>query len=719
MLNKKNIAIAMTAATAVSAFAPMTTAFAAVVENTQEAEIKAIKEKVYQLYQAKYTNDVNLLLVDTNAGICPYTIKVSDENGENLTAYSNYADFEKALNEVLAKVKQDTNKVIIEYTNNGRKLDDGQIIDAKEIKYTNEITSETVGTKVVDDATDIVGNVKYDTLVDGTKVAKIRISDDTSTGERRYVTVKAGDVKLDLSKAIYRQVNGYFVDKNGNSIEKVPANKVPGAITVSKGVIDGYYIDAKIAVDVADREVEKDVIVKSKTTITNKDYKVSDLYEKSTGRYTTEGNELVKLIQKQLNDSPDLKDVEAYVVKTNGDEIKYDAPNAFDGIRDASTVKNLKLVFQERAKTADKFETVGTVTITGERNASIIDIISKVDDIVASTPVAATNIDVRAGLNRYETAVEASKAGWTNALVGKSGEKAVVLVSGDQKSLVDGLAATPLAASLNDTNEGAPVLLTQKDEVPQVVLDEMKRLGANKVYIVGGESVVSDELENKLQKTYGYGVERIAGKDRYSTSLAVAEKLQDVKGGAKFTDVFVVGGHGEADALSASAVAGIKKSPILLTKSNELTAELKYFLKGNVVDADNDKDVFVVGGNTVVANEVQDEIVSNGLEVQRLAGERRQDTNAAVISRFEDAGALGSAVQTVIMAKSDNKGMVDALAAGALGAKKNAHIVLATEELTYKQEDAIKKVDAEIVNKAYQVGYGVLESVAKFVKGLL
>ena len=320
-------------------------------------------------------------------------------------------------------------------------------------------------------------------------------------------------------------------------------------------------------------------------------------------------------------------------------------------------------------------------------------------------------------MDRYETAIELSKKGWDDKSLNKEGD-AVVLVSGSSDKIVDGLTATPLAASLNNGKK-APVLLTKENEIPTEVIEEIERLGAKKVYIVGG--AVSEAVETTLVKTYKMEVVRLAGEDRYETSLEVAKEMKtttstDLLNG-KFKQVFVVGGKGEADALSASAIAAQRKSPILLTKAGEVDKDLKHFLDVNLDDTEkngtnNDyTDIFVVGGNSSVSDDVLKTFASMEFESERLAGEGRQETNAAVIDRF------ATSVNNIVVAKSNNASLVDALGAGALAAKEGAHIVLATEALTEAQTDALDNVNTTSAKKV-QAGYGIATKVATVIKKL-
>ena len=748
---KKNIAKAMAAATVFTAAAPMANVvFADVIDSNQEQEIKELKAKVLEKFNTKYVADPNLLVggtTDADQKVYKVEITVPGGKAEECT---NYADFEKKFDEAFAKLTSEQ-KITITYTSlkKANVLEDGTVVNAEESKYT-DVHTEVASDSAVNAFANILGfEAKTEKLDDNTKYAKVQISNDTETDEMRFITVKDKDTRLDLSKPKFRVVDGYYVNASGRSIKKYDETVLVNDVLVQElkdlgGVVDGYYsqldqTNTKIL-------VKTDAIVKDKATIENVDYTVADLYEVSTGRFTKTGNELVKLIKSQIkdylagsyNEANDTEHVDIFVNMKNGDRYRFDGTK-FDDLGSSTnltidqmlgkidSIKNVEFGFKTKKKGQDntKWNTVGTVTVTGVRNAGIEKVFYLIKDIATGTQTT-LDIETKAGLDRYETAVEASKA-WTTA-------PNVVLVSGANESLVDGLTATPLAAALD-----APVLLTKKDEIPQVVIDQIKELKTSTVYVVGG--AVSDNVINTLKRVYGLEVVQIAGEDRYETSLKVAEKMiaidkdntnyPTVSGvvnakNQKLDEVFIVGGKGEADALSVSAIAGMKKAPILLTRAGELDKDTKYFLKSNMEDivANDTKytDVYVVGGETSVSNDVQNALVDMKLEVERLAGEGRQETNAKVISRFATDNTLtgtSNSVEKVIVAKSNNAGLVDALAAGALGAKEKAHIVLATNELTEAQEDALVKVDkSKNVSKKIQAGYGIAEAVAKFIKGL-
>lgn len=78
--------------------------------------------------------------------------------------------------------------------------------------------------------------------------------------------------------------------------------------------------------------------------------------------------------------------------------------------------------------------------------------------------------------------------------------------------------------------------------------EELKRLGADKVIIIGGQEAISKQVETSI-RSMNVGVERIQGSDRYATNLEILNKLGSVNG------YFVASGDKFADALSVAPIA--------------------------------------------------------------------------------------------------------------------------------------------------------------------
>lgn len=319
------------------------------------------------------------------------------------------------------------------------------------------------------------------------------------------------------------------------------------------------------------------------------------------------------------------------------------------------------------------FDQTGAM-VTGEQN------IDGIDYSFNENGEAISKWDVIKGNNRFSTATEISKMNYATG-------GTVVLVNGN--AVADGIAATPLAAS-----ENASILLANTNNLPSETANRMKEIAPQKVIIVGGENAVSKALEAKIANDYAVEVQRIAGKDRYATSFEIAKKL--VESGAEINTAYIVAGTGEADALSVASKAGADKQPIILTGKDSIAPEMYTWLKEQ-----NLEDAYFIGGNKVISDNVinsVNEITTNDVTANRIAGNNREETNAKVIEKLYTGG-----FSNVYAAKSNV--LVDALSAGPMAAQRNCPVVLVnTNGLTDAQKNVLSGKYADHV---YQIGGGV------------
>lgn len=319
------------------------------------------------------------------------------------------------------------------------------------------------------------------------------------------------------------------------------------------------------------------------------------------------------------------------------------------------------------------FDQTGAM-VTGEQN------IDGIDYSFNENGEAISKWDVIKGNNRFSTATEISKMNYATG-------GTVVLVNGN--AVADGIAATPLAAS-----ENASILLANTNNLPSETANRMKEIAPQKVIIVGGENAVSKVLEAKIANDYAVEVQRIAGKDRYATSFEIAKKL--VESGAEINTAYIVAGTGEADALSVASKAGADKQPIILTGKDSINPEMYAWLKEQ-----NLEDAYFIGGNKVISDNVinsVNEITTNDVTANRIAGNNREETNAKVIEKLYTGG-----FSNVYAAKSNV--LVDALSAGPMAAQRNCPVVLVnTNGLTDAQKNVLSGKYADHV---YQIGGGV------------
>ncbi|WP_099202959.1 cell wall-binding repeat-containing protein [Miniphocaeibacter massiliensis] len=253
------------------------------------------------------------------------------------------------------------------------------------------------------------------------------------------------------------------------------------------------------------------------------------------------------------------------------------------------------------------------------------------------------------GANRYATAVKISKDKFSSS-------KNVIITSGIDYP--DALSAVSLSKQLN-----APILFADKKTLPSETKAEIKRLGAKKVFVIGGDAAVNNTVFNELKKTAGTA-ERIAGANRTGTAVKVAKKTEEY---AKNVSIAIlVSNESYADALSSGPVSGNNAYPILFSSpSNKdgIDDVTKEYIKNNV-----DK-IYIVGGTASVGEEV-DKALKNklGKKVERIVGSNRYDTSIKVSNKFfsnSDTAYLATGSQ-----------FADALAGGAAGAKDIAPMYL-------------------------------------------
>lgn len=278
-----------------------------------------------------------------------------------------------------------------------------------------------------------------------------------------------------------------------------------------------------------------------------------------------------------------------------------------------------------------------------------------------------------AGSNRYATAVEISKSQF---------DKADTIILANGTNFPDALAGVPLAYAKN-----APILLTQKDKIPEVTKGETLRLGAKNIILLGGEGAISEKVEKELKGIF-QNVTRIAGDNRYGTATAIANQLNKAP-----KELFFVYAGDFADALSVSTVAAVKRAPIIYLRTDgELDKDTKAYLdsvKGKITNA------YVIGGTGVISDDMMNKAAAQlgltaGKSVVRIAGSNRYETCNAVNNKFASK-QTGSGICVA-------KGLdfPDALAGGVCAAKNKAPLVLADKSLRDSQKSYLqnKKPDS-------------------------
>ena len=176
--------------------------------------------------------------------------------------------------------------------------------------------------------------------------------------------------------------------------------------------------------------------------------------------------------------------------------------------------------------------------------------VAVVGTVVPAANAATTKPVTRlAGTDRVGTAVAISQ----NTFPADQSAKAVVLTA--SYDFPDAMSGGPLAAQL-----GGPVLLTTPGLLSPATLTEVNRVlpPGSTVYILGGYAAIASTIDSALTSA-GFVPKRIAGPNRFATSVAIAQ----AEGSPR--TVLLATGNIFADALSAGPAAASVHGAVLLT----------------------------------------------------------------------------------------------------------------------------------------------------------
>lgn len=288
------------------------------------------------------------------------------------------------------------------------------------------------------------------------------------------------------------------------------------------------------------------------------------------------------------------------------------------------------------------------------------------------------------GNGRFDTAAKISKGSFDSS-------STVVLAFGF--NYADALAGVPLAKKLN-----APILLTSKDTLETETIEEINRLGAKNIIILGGEGAIGKKVVDVLKKNgiKEKNIKRYAGKSRFGTATAIANSITKEP-----TELFFVYAFGFADALSASTVAASKGAPIIyLNKTGDIDEDtLKYLssVKNKV------KKAYVIGGEGVISKDMMKKAgdalgLTVGKTITRVAGQDRYATCIKINDTFADV------LKGTEICVAKGLDFPDALSGGVYAAMKGSALFLADNKLANTQVDFLRKKKASGINVFGGVG---------------
>jgi len=230
-------------------------------------------------------------------------------------------------------------------------------------------------------------------------------------------------------------------------------------------------------------------------------------------------------------------------------------------------------------------------------------------------PPPTTDVDRWWGPDRYSTAADVSQAQFP------SGTEVVIIATG--LNYPDALAAASLAKI-----RGAPVLLVKGGEVPAATLAEVQRLNPSQIFILGGTAAVPNSAEHVLDQVAP--VTRLAGPNRYATAIEISRATHS----GPVDTVFLAAGTTFVDALVTGPVAASLGDALLLTPPTKLdgavASEIRRLSPSKIV---------VVGGGTIIAQSVVDQLAAYADTVESVSGSDRYATSALMAQYGFAAGA--------------------------------------------------------------------------------
>lgn len=301
------------------------------------------------------------------------------------------------------------------------------------------------------------------------------------------------------------------------------------------------------------------------------------------------------------------------------------------------------------------------------------------------------------GADRAETAVQISKKGWTSI------SKTVVLVRGEDT--LSAVVASPLA-SQND----APILLTFTNKISDSTLNEIKRLKAERVIVVGSEDAIERSEIRKIESAVpDIYIDEIYSINAQDSSAKIAQRLSEDR---KIDTVYIASEQALPDVLSVAAKAGNQRNPILISSKNTLSQNNISWLKDNNVE-----NVYFIGGPNSLSNSVISQVntaLSRDFSGNRIYGDDRIDTNTRVIEKFYDRKFTQKAFITRASAP------IDAITVSAFAQRSDSPIILAGNSSNDYQNRVLEPRSASLV---YKIGGGINQNsynrIYKLLEGVM
>jgi putative cell wall-binding protein len=202
-----------------------------------------------------------------------------------------------------------------------------------------------------------------------------------------------------------------------------------------------------------------------------------------------------------------------------------------------------------------------------------------------------------AGSDRYETARKV--AARAIAAQGAAYDGTAFVATG--QNFPDALGASPLSAA-----RGWPIYLVGPTGLDRATTDAMRLAGVESTIILGSTDAVPEPVYRDLAQALSGEVLRLAGPDRYSTALAVAD-FGVAQAGLVWDRVAVATGSNFPDALAGGVLQGGCGSVMVLTPPTSLNGGVRTRLSALRMSVD---EVRLLGAASAVSDAVRDQAIA-------------------------------------------------------------------------------------------------------------
>ena len=181
--------------------------------------------------------------------------------------------------------------------------------------------------------------------------------------------------------------------------------------------------------------------------------------------------------------------------------------------------------------------------------------------------------------------------------------------------------------------------------------------------------------------------ENIVGKDRYETAVKISKA-----GWSSADTAILVNDSAIADALSATPFANAKNAPVLLTGKKGLHELTKQELKRLGV-----KNVYMIGGTTVLPSAIEKELKKMGIKTERISGKNRETTAVEIAEELDKIVDVKE-----IAVVNGTTGLADAVSVAGAAAERDMPIILSNPKKGTAVSDKFIKDNG--INKSYIIG---------------